>query len=181
MVHPDYQYDPTLVPKIIEPITRGDATWCLARAPQGRARPIAAGDAVVEIRGRTAFLTWVENRAFGLSMSEYHTGYRAFSREEPWKRVNFRMNSDGFVFDQEIVSQDGGGGFRIAEIAVPVRYFPEALLRVLRGLLRLRDQDSLGGHPLPAASLGLKRSRRLESIRRRYTRLGPDTEGAGSS
>src|SRR6188474_3157056 len=71
------------------------------------------------------FLTWVENRAFRLSMSEYHTGYRAFSRET-LEAVNFRMNSDGFVFDQEIVSQTVAGGFRLAEIAVPVRYFPEA-------------------------------------------------------
>ena len=71
------------------------------------------------------FLTGVENLAFGLHLSEYHTGYRAFSREV-LEAVNFRMNSDGFVFDQEIIAQAVAARFRIAEIAVPVRYFPEA-------------------------------------------------------
>ena len=79
MVHPDYQYDPTLVPKIIEPITRGDADLVLGSRLKG-------GSAVQQgmpwwkyVANR--FLTWVENRAFRLAMSEYHTGYRAFSRE----------------------------------------------------------------------------------------------------
>ena len=71
------------------------------------------------------FLTGVENLSFALDLSEYHTGYRAFSRDV-LDAVNFRMNSDGFVFDQEIIAQCVAARFRIAEIAVPVRYFPEA-------------------------------------------------------
>jgi glycosyltransferase involved in cell wall biosynthesis len=175
MVHPDYQYDPTLVPKIIEPITQGDADLVLGSRLKG-------GSAVQQgmpwwkyVANR--FLTWVENRAFGLAMSEYHTGYRAFSREV-LEAVNFRMNSDGFVFDQEIVSQTVAGDFRLAEIAVPVRYFPEA------SSASFLDSCVYGTKILWVVTRyllhrsGLKRSRRLESIRRRYTRLGPGTEGA---
>jgi glycosyltransferase involved in cell wall biosynthesis len=175
MVHPDYQYDPTLVPKIIEPITQGDADLVLGSRLKG-------GSAVQQgmpwwkyVANR--FLTWVENRAFGLAMSEYHTGYRAFSREV-LEAVNFRMNSDGFVFDQEIVSQTVAGGFRLAEIAVPVRYFAEA------SSASFLDSCVYGTKILWVVTRyllhrsGLKRSRRLESIRRRYTRLGPGTEGA---
>jgi hypothetical protein len=94
------------------------------------------------------FLTGVENLAFGLHLSEFHTGYRAFSREV-LEAVNFRMNSDGFVFDQEIIAQTVAGRFRIAEIAVPVRYFPEASSASF-ALLRVRPQDPLGD-ALPAS------------------------------
>src|SRR5207244_11643719 len=65
------------------------------------------------------------HRVFGLSLSEFHTGYRAF-RREVLETVNLALNSDGFIFDQEIVAQVVASGFRIAEIGVPTRYFPEA-------------------------------------------------------
>ncbi len=71
------------------------------------------------------FLTWVENKTFGLHLSEFHTGYRAYSRKA-LEQVNFLANSDGFIFDQEIVAQFVSCGFRIAEVPVPVRYFAEA-------------------------------------------------------
>jgi hypothetical protein len=121
------------------------------------------------------FLTGVENLAFGLSLSEFHTGYRAFSRDL-LEAVNFRMNSDGFVFDQEIVAQAVAGHFRIAEIAVPVRYFPEASsasfsasfvygLKIVWVVTRYLLHRS-----------GIKRSRRLMTIRERYHRLDPRSE-----
>jgi hypothetical protein len=121
------------------------------------------------------FLTGVENRAFGLELSEFHTGYRAFSRAV-LETVNFRMNSDGFVFDQEIISQAVAARFRIAEIAVPVRYFPEASsasfgascaygLKILWVVVRYLLHRS-----------GLRPSRRLSSMRGRYTRLGRGSE-----
>jgi hypothetical protein len=117
----------------------------------------------------------VENLAFGLGLSEYHTGYRAFTREV-LETVNFRMNSDGFVFDQEIIAQAVAARFRIAEIAVPVRYFPEASsagfwascaygLKILWVVTRYALHRS-----------GLKRSRRLQSIRERYRRLPREAE-----
>src|ERR1041384_3700583 len=123
MVHPDYQYDPTLVPQMIEPIERGQADIVLgSRLKSGSA--LAQGMPWWKYAANR-FLTAVENRAFALSLSEFHTGYRAF-RREVLETVNFGANSDAFVFDQEIIAQVVAAGFRIAEIAVPTRCFPEA-------------------------------------------------------
>ena len=123
MVHPDYQYDPALVPRIIEPLVRGEADVVLgSRLKEGSA--LQQGMPWWKYVANR-FLTGLENRVFGLRLSEYHTGYRAF-RREVLETVNFGANSDGFVFDQEIVAQVVATGFRIAEIPVPVRYFPEA-------------------------------------------------------
>src|SRR3954454_11631653 len=71
------------------------------------------------------FLTIVENLAFGLNLSEYHTGFRAYSRRL-LETVPFLLNSDDFVFDQEIMAQSVCFGFRVGEIPVPTRYFAEA-------------------------------------------------------
>ena len=83
------------------------------------------------------------------------------------------MNSDGFVFDQEIIAQAVAARFRIAEIPVPVRYFPEASSASFWRLLRLRPQDPRGwSRATCSTGPGLKRSRRLGSIAGRYSRLG---------
>ena len=74
------------------------------------------------------FLTGLENLVFGLKLSEYHTGYRAY-RREALESVNVEMNSDNFLFDQEIIAQFIESGLRISEVPVPARYFPEAYLR----------------------------------------------------
>jgi hypothetical protein len=71
------------------------------------------------------FLTVVENAAFNLSLSEYHTGFRAYSRRL-LETLPFLLNSDNFVFDQEIMAQAVCWRFRVAEVPVPTRYFPEA-------------------------------------------------------
>jgi glycosyltransferase involved in cell wall biosynthesis len=174
MVHPDYQYDPRLVPKMIEPIVRGEADLVLGSRLKGGGSAIEHGMPWWKYISNR-FLTGVENLAFGLRLSEYHTGYRAFSREV-LDTVNFKMNSDGFVFDQEIIAQAVAVGFRIGEIAVPVRYFPEASsasfwascvygLKILWVVARYLLHRS-----------GIKRSRRLSSIRGRYTRFGPGSE-----
>src|SRR5690349_9526628 len=119
MVHPDYQYDPTLVPQIIAPIVAGAADVVLGSRLAGGGSAIEQGMPWWKYVANR-FLTWVENRAFGLQLSEFHTGYRAF-RRDVLEAVNFRMNSDGFVFDQEIIAQAVAGQFRLAEIGVPVR------------------------------------------------------------
>ncbi|OGK99820.1 MAG: glycosyl transferase family 2, partial [Candidatus Rokubacteria bacterium RIFCSPHIGHO2_02_FULL_73_26] len=168
MVHPDYQYDPTLVPKIIEPLIRDEADVVLgSRLKEGSAlRQGMPWWKYVANR----FLTSLENRVLGLHLSEYHTGYRAF-RREVLETVNFGANSDSFVFDQEIIAQVVAARFRIAEIAVPTRYFPEAssagfLASVVYGLriLAVCFWYLLHRH-------GLRRSRRFDSLRARYTRL----------
>jgi glycosyltransferase involved in cell wall biosynthesis len=123
MVHPDYQYDPRLVPQIVAPISQGDADVVLGSRLKG-------GTALQQGMPwwkyfSNRFLTWVENTTFGLNLSEYHTGYRAF-RKEILESVNYTINSDGFIFDQEIIAQCVSAGARITEIAVPTRYFAEA-------------------------------------------------------
>ena len=122
MVHPDYQYDPTRIPAVIAPILEGRADMVLGSRFLGD--PLAGGMPRWKWLANH-FLTDVENAAFGLRLSEYHSGFRAYSarllRAVAWDR-----NSDGFVFDQEFVAQVVAGGFRISEVAVPTRYFREA-------------------------------------------------------
>jgi hypothetical protein len=115
-------------------------------------------------------LTGLENGVFGLRLSEYHTGYRAF-RRDVLETVNFGANSDGFVFDQEIIAQVVGARFRIAEIAVPTRYFPEASSAsfVASTIYGLRILAVLFWYTLHKR--GLRRSRRFDSLRARYHKL----------
>jgi glycosyltransferase involved in cell wall biosynthesis len=168
MVHPDYQYDPRLVPQIIQPIVRGEADVVLgSRLKSGSA--LAQGMPWWKFVANR-FLTGLENRVLGLSLSEFHTGYRAF-RREVLETVNFTANSDGFVFDQEIVAQTVAAGYRIGEIAVPTRYFPEASSAgvLASSVYGLRILSMLFWYTLHRT--GLRRSRRFDSPRARYTRL----------
>jgi glycosyltransferase involved in cell wall biosynthesis len=123
MVHPDYQYDPTLLPELVWPIEEGSADVTFGSRMMG-VSALKQGMPWWKFIGNKT-LTKLENLVFGLNLSEYHTGYRAYSREA-LERVNFRGNSDGFIFDQQIVAQMVESELRFAEVGVPVRYFPEA-------------------------------------------------------
>ena len=123
MVHPDYQYDPTLLPEIVKPIQEGRADVVLGSRLMGSS-PIKQGMPWWKYISNR-FLTWVENVTFGLHLSEYHTGYRAF-RRQVLEDVNLETNSDKFIFDQEIMAQMVSVGTRITEVAVPTRYFAQA-------------------------------------------------------
>jgi glycosyltransferase involved in cell wall biosynthesis len=122
MLHPDYQYDATRIPALIEPIQNGSADMVLGSRLLGD--PLAGGMPRWKYVSNR-FLTLVENLAFGLHLSEYHTGFRAYSRRL-LEAIPYHANSDDFVFDQELVSQAVAIGFRIAEIPVETRYFAEA-------------------------------------------------------
>jgi len=123
MVHPDYPYDPTLVPEIIKPIQHGEADVVLgSRLKSGQ--PLSGGMPWWKYVANR-FLTGVENWVFRLDLAEYHTGYRAYSRDV-LETVNFELNADQFIFDQEIIAQFVEAGFRIDEVPVPTRYFAEA-------------------------------------------------------
>ena len=168
MVHPDYQYDPRLVPQIVEPIIKGEADVVLgSRLKEGAA--LAGGMPWWKYLANR-FLTTLENGVFGLALSEFHTGYRAF-RREVLETVNFAVNSDGFVFDQEIIAQAVAARFRLAEIAVPTRYFPEASSASFGASVAygLRILGVLFWFLLN--KWGLRRSRRFDSLRARYTKL----------
>jgi glycosyltransferase involved in cell wall biosynthesis len=123
MLHPDYQYDPALLPEVIAPIKAGDADIVLgSRFLLGSA--LKQGMPWWKVLGNK-FLTKLENWTLGLSLSEYHTGYRAFSRRV-LEEIPFSLNSDKFVFDQEMMVQAAHLKFRIKEVPVPTKYFPEA-------------------------------------------------------
>jgi glycosyltransferase involved in cell wall biosynthesis len=123
MVHPDYQYDPRLLPNLVHPIQCGEADVVLGSRLKGGSALSGGMPWWKYVSNR--FLTAVENWVFGLQLSEYHTGYRAY-RREVLETVNFALNADKFIFDQEIIAQIVQAGFRISEVPVPTRYFAEA-------------------------------------------------------
>lgn len=115
------------------------------------------------------FLTTAENLVFGLDLSEYHTGYRAF-RRDVLESVNFAMNSDKFIFDQEILAQVVNLKFRISEAPVPTRYFAEASSASFLASCRygLSILWLLARYLLHRSSLVHLRA--LDSLERRYRR-----------
>ena len=121
MLHPDYQYDPKKIPDLIRPIVEDRADLVLG----SRMAYAVAGGMPFYKRLSNRFLTWCENEVFGLHLSEYHTGFRAF-RRSVLETTPFVLNSNDFIFDQEIVAQAVWFGARLEEISVPHRYFPEA-------------------------------------------------------
>ncbi|HLK48306.1 MAG TPA: glycosyltransferase family 2 protein [Bryobacteraceae bacterium] len=170
MVHPDYQYDPRLLPEIIRPIEEGKADVVLGSRLMGE-HPMKQGMPWWKYYANR-FLTGLENWAFGLKLSEYHTGYRAF-RREVLESVNLQMNSDKFIFDQEILAQIVSLNLSITEVAVPTRYFAQASSASFLASSRygLSILWLLARYVLH--NKGLLRQRRFESLERRYHGVAP--------
>jgi glycosyltransferase involved in cell wall biosynthesis len=124
MIHPDYQYDARLTRELIYPITKGRFDVMLGSRIRTRAEVLAGGMPWWKYYANR-LLTMLENMILGLNLSEYHTGFRAFSAQSLQKIPFMRMSND-FVFDQEILISAVANNLRIGEIPVPVRYFPEA-------------------------------------------------------
>ena len=123
MVHPDYQYTPRLIPVMAAMIGSGLYDCVLASRILG-GRALKGGMPwwkYVANRG----LTLLENCLLGTKLSEFHTGYRAFSGRL-LERLPLHRNSDDFVFDNQILAQIHGLGYVIGEVSCPTRYFPEA-------------------------------------------------------
>jgi len=123
MVHPDHQYDPRVLPQLITPILAGECDAVFGSRMLG-GRPLEGGMPKWKYLANI-FLTAVENAAFYMYLTEYHSGLRAYSRRY-LETVNFLANSDDFVFDSEIIAQGVIHGMRIREIPIATRYFPEA-------------------------------------------------------
>lgn len=123
MVHPDYQYTPKLIPAMASMIAN-DLYECVlaSRILGGRA---LKGDMPLWKYISNRFLTLMENILLGAKLSEYHTGYRAFSRRL-LERLPLEVNSDDFVFDNQMLAQILWLGCTIAEVSCPTKYFPEA-------------------------------------------------------
>ncbi len=123
MIHPDYQYSPLLVSAIASMVAYGEYDLALG------SRMLLGG----ALRGGMPFYKYVSNRVLtmvqnlltGARLSEYHTGFRAFSRQLI-EQLPLDRNSDDFVFDNQMIAQAMLAGARVGEISCPTRYFPEA-------------------------------------------------------
>jgi glycosyltransferase involved in cell wall biosynthesis len=124
MLHPDGQYEPSLIPEMLGPILRGEADFVLGSrfAEPGMAR--AGGMPAWKYVANRA-LTRIENRLLGTQLSEMHTGYRAYSRALLLE-VPFLRNALDFSFDSEMIMQAVHFGFRITEVPARSHYFDDA-------------------------------------------------------
>jgi len=123
MLHPDYQYTPKLITAMASMIASGEFDVVLASRILGRGALVGGMPIYKYIANR--FLTLTENILLGEKLSEYHTGYRAFSREV-LESLPLLENSDDFVFDNQMIAQAVCFGFNIGEISCPTKYFPDA-------------------------------------------------------
>ena len=123
MIHPDYQYTPKLIPAMASMIANGLHPCVLGSRILG-GYSLKGGMPVWKYVANR-FLTFAENLLLGAKLSEYHTGYRAFSREI-LEKVVLTNNSDDFVFDNQMLAQILWYGFTIGEVSCPTKYFKEA-------------------------------------------------------
>ncbi len=123
MLHPDYQYTPKLIPTMVTLLTSGLYDIVLASRILG-GKAIEGGMPLHKFISNR-ILTFVQNLLTGMKLSEYHTGYRAYTKEL-LQVVPFKQNSDDFIFDNQLLLQAHFYDFRIAEVTCPTSYFPEA-------------------------------------------------------
>jgi len=123
MVHPDYQYTPKLIPAMVSMIGNG-LYHCVVGSRILGGYALQGGMPLWKYIANR-FLTYVENILLGAKLSEYHSGYRAFSRQI-LEQIPFEINSDDFVFDNQLLAQIIWFGYTVAEISCPTKYFPEA-------------------------------------------------------
>ena len=123
MVHPDYQYTPLLIPSMSYLIANGLYHVVLGSRILGKGALKGGMPLYKYVANR--LLTFTQNVLMSAKLSEYHTGYRAFSKEV-LQAVNYNANSDNFIFDNQMLAQIWYAGYEIAEITCPTKYFKEA-------------------------------------------------------
>jgi len=123
MLHPDYQYTPLLIPAMVSIIGSGLYPVVFGSRILGKSALMGGMPRYKYFANRV--LTLIQNVLMNQKLTEYHTGYRAYSAEV-LKKINFDLNSDDFIFDNEIIAQMFYCGFKIAEITCPTKYFKEA-------------------------------------------------------
>jgi glycosyltransferase involved in cell wall biosynthesis len=123
MLHPDYQYDPKLIPKMIQKITEGADIVFASRMKRGKEALKFGMPFYKYIANR--LLTAFQNKLFRLQLSEYHTGYRAY-RREVLEEINYKHLSDDFIFDNQITLEFIQKQFKIEEIYCPAKYMSES-------------------------------------------------------
>jgi len=124
MIHPDYQYDSRLIPYIVGFLEKGICDVILGSRIRTRREALKCGMPKYKYISNR-MLTFTENIVFGQNISDFHSGYRAYTRNV-LEIIPYHNNSDGFVFDTELLAQAVYFGFKIGDVPVPVRYFDEA-------------------------------------------------------
>jgi glycosyltransferase involved in cell wall biosynthesis len=123
MVHPDHQYDPAVIPHLIGPLLADECDAVFGSRMLG-GRPMQGGMPKWKYLGNI-LLTAIENATFLIYLTEYHSGFRAYGRKY-LESIDVEANSDGFVFDTEIIAQGMAKELKIREIPIETRYFDEA-------------------------------------------------------
>jgi glycosyltransferase involved in cell wall biosynthesis len=124
MIHPDYQYDARVIPHAAGFIELGICDIVLGSRVRSRQEALAGGMPIYKYVSNRV-LTGIENFALGQNLGDFHSGFRVY-RREVLERIPFTANSDDFVFDTQFLVQAVRFGYRLGDIPVPVRYFPEA-------------------------------------------------------
>jgi glycosyltransferase involved in cell wall biosynthesis len=175
MIHPDYQYTPKLIPAMVSIIANGLHPCVLGSRILG-GYSLKGGMPVWKYIANR-ILTFIENILLGAKLSEYHTGYRAFSRAL-LEKLHLADNSDDFVFDNEMLAQILWHGFTIAEVSCPTKYFPEASSINLRRSIKYGFGCLSTGLKFRLAKMGLLKPRLFQESAARLTNIHAAEMGA---
>src|SRR3989344_2271265 len=134
MVHPDFQYDPSFIPQMIEPIAKEECDAVFGSRMMVPRNALAGGMPYWKFIANIA-LTKMENIVLGMNLTEYHSGFRAYAKKV-LQRLPLQHNSNDFVFDTEIIAQMKIASMKIKEIPIATRYFPEASMIGFKRSLR---------------------------------------------
>ncbi|MBN1827345.1 MAG: glycosyltransferase family 2 protein [Candidatus Eisenbacteria bacterium] len=124
MIHPDYQYDPRVIPFAVGFLDTGICDVVIGSRIRTRRETLDSGMPAWKYVSNRA-LTFIENLLLGQNLGDFHSGFRVF-RREVLETIDYRGNSDDFVFDTQVLAQAVFFGFRIGDVPIPSRYFPEA-------------------------------------------------------
>jgi len=124
MIHPDYQYDPRIIPYALGFIETDICDIVIGSRIRDRRSALAGGMPLYKYFSNR-FLTVIENIVFGQNLGDFHSGFRVF-KAEVLEKINYQHNSNDFVFDTQILAQAAYFGFKIGDVPIPARYFPEA-------------------------------------------------------
>lgn len=124
MIHPDYQYDPSVIPFAVGFLEAGICDVIIGSRIRTRRETLDAGMPVYKYISNR-LLTFTENFTLGQNLGDFHSGFRVY-RREVLEKIDYRNNSDDFVFDTQFLAQAVYFGFRIGDIPIPARYFAEA-------------------------------------------------------
>jgi hypothetical protein len=124
MIHPDYQYDSRLIPLAVGILKLGVSDIVLGNRVRTRKECLACGMPLYKYLANR-FLTFIENILLGQNLGEFHSGFRAY-RRLALEKIPYQNNSNGFVFDAQILAQAVHFGFSIGDLPMPVRYLNDS-------------------------------------------------------